>query len=32
LELANGPVTPEADEILEKRDIRVIPDILANSG
>jgi glutamate dehydrogenase/leucine dehydrogenase len=32
LELANGPVTPEADEILEKRDIKVIPDILANSG
>lgn len=32
LELANGPVTPEADEILEKRGIKVIPDILANAG
>jgi len=28
---ANGPVTPEADEILNKR-VFVIPDILANSG
>lgn len=32
LELANGPITPEADEILEKRGIVVIPDILANAG
>jgi len=32
LELANGPVTPEADEILFKKGITVIPDILANSG
>ncbi len=32
LELANGPITPEADEILFKKDIVVIPDILANSG
>lgn len=31
-ELANGPVTPEADEILFERNIPVIPDILANSG
>ncbi|MGQ9507592.1 MAG: Glu/Leu/Phe/Val family dehydrogenase, partial [Candidatus Bathycorpusculaceae bacterium] len=29
---ANGPVTPEADEILFKKGIFVIPDILANSG
>ena len=32
LELANGPITPEADEILEKKKIDIIPDILANSG
>ena len=32
LELANGPITPEADEILYDRGIPVVPDILANSG
>jgi glutamate dehydrogenase (NAD(P)+) len=32
LELANGPVTPEADEMLYKKGIPVMPDILANSG
>lgn len=32
LELANGPITPEADEILYTRGIPVVPDILANSG
>ncbi|MCD6403065.1 MAG: Glu/Leu/Phe/Val dehydrogenase [Candidatus Aenigmarchaeota archaeon] len=32
LELANGPTTPEADKILEKNDVIVIPDILANAG
>ncbi len=32
LELANGPVTPDADKVLEKKDIIVIPDILANAG
>jgi len=32
LELANGPVTPEADEILAKADVDVLPDILANAG
>ena len=32
LELANGPTAPEADEILFKKGIIVIPDILANAG
>ena len=32
VELANGPTTPRADEILAERDIRVVPDILANAG
>jgi glutamate dehydrogenase (NADP+) len=32
LELANGPVTPEADKLLEARGITVLPDILANAG
>ena len=31
-ELANGPVTPEADPILTKNGIMVVPDILANAG
>lgn len=29
---ANGPLTPEADVILDKKGILVIPDFLANSG
>ena len=32
LEGANGPTTPEADKILFKKGIHVVPDILANSG
>lgn len=32
IEMANGPVTPEADEILAKNDVLLIPDILSNSG
>jgi len=31
-ELANGPTTPEADEILHANKIFVIPDFLANAG
>jgi len=31
-ELANGPTTPEADEILHKNNVYVIPDFLANAG
>lgn len=32
LEGANGPTTPEADDILNARNIMVVPDILANAG
>ncbi|MCX6004159.1 MAG: Glu/Leu/Phe/Val dehydrogenase [Chloroflexi bacterium] len=31
-ELANGPCTPEADDILYKKGIHVIPDFLCNAG
>jgi glutamate dehydrogenase (NAD(P)+) len=29
---ANGPTTPEADEILNEKEIFIVPDILANAG
>lgn len=32
VEAANGPVAAEADDILNKRGITVVPDILANAG
>ncbi len=32
VEGANGPTTPEADKILESRNVLVVPDILANAG
>ncbi len=32
VEGANGPTTPEADEILGRRGILLVPDILANAG
>jgi len=32
LEAANGPITPDADILLEQRGITVIPDVLANAG
>lgn len=32
VEGANGPTTPEADEILARRGVQVLPDIYANAG
>ncbi len=32
LELANGPITEEADDILNKNGTLVLPDVLANAG
>jgi glutamate dehydrogenase (NADP+) len=32
IEMANNPITPEAEKILEEKGVKIIPDILANSG
>ncbi len=32
IEMANGPLTPEADEILHNKGVIFVPDILSNSG
>ena len=32
LELANGPVSPEADKKLNKKGVLIVPDVLANGG
>jgi glutamate dehydrogenase (NAD(P)+) len=32
VEGANGPVTPDADQILRERGVTIVPDILANAG
>ncbi|NHN42664.1 Glu/Leu/Phe/Val dehydrogenase [Halorubellus sp. JP-L1] len=32
VEAANGPLTPDADDVLTERDVTVVPDILANAG
>ncbi|MFB6270217.1 MAG: Glu/Leu/Phe/Val dehydrogenase, partial [Halobacterium sp.] len=31
-EAANGPLTPDADDVLTEQDVHVVPDILANAG
>jgi len=32
IEGANGPTTPEADDILQERNVLVVPDVIANAG
>lgn len=32
VELANGPMSPEADALLHSRGVRILPDVLANAG
>ncbi|WP_050032025.1 Glu/Leu/Phe/Val family dehydrogenase [Halorubrum halophilum] len=32
VEAANGPLTPDADDVLVEKDVYVVPDILANAG
>jgi glutamate dehydrogenase (NADP+) len=32
VEVANGPISSEADQILAEREVLIVPDVLANSG
>lgn len=32
IEMANGPITPEADKILAEHGVILVPDVLANAG
>jgi glutamate dehydrogenase/leucine dehydrogenase len=32
VEAANGPLTPDADDVLSESDVHIFPDILANAG
>ncbi len=32
MEAANGPTTPEAEEILQAKEIKIVPDVLTNCG
>lgn len=32
VEIANGPITPEADKALSERGVAIVPDVLANAG
>lgn len=32
VEVANGPVTPDADKVLDAKGVVVVPDILSNAG
>ena len=32
IEMANAPVTPEADVVLQKKGVLIVPDILSNAG
>jgi glutamate dehydrogenase (NAD(P)+) len=32
IEAANGPTTPQADDLLNERGVLVVPDVIANAG
>ncbi len=32
LELANGPITPDAEKILSDKGVKILPDVLSNAG